>query len=421
MFVERIKELDREVKLLLTSTFFGALGASLFGIWGMALGIYLVELGFTSTHIGWIVGASGYSSIVGLVFSGFLADRYGRKKMLIISVIISVVGTSLFLVSINYWFFIAASALLGLSGSFSGPALMALIASKTNEKRRKYAFSFQSFTHTIGVGVGTLLAGSIPDSLYNFSGVDIIMGLRLLIALAALVILLQISIIILVKEEKSYEKSFSFKAKSWKTIFKFSFSSMVIGFGAGILIPWFPIIFREGWHLDLYWVGIIMTGGQLIMSVSYLMVPWIADKLGSISTIALTEFFAIVALLAMPLSGSIYFFIFLFFLRMSLMMMGSPISTSFMMSQVKPAERATVQSFSALGWSLTWSLSQSASGYVWQNDYTSNLPYYICAFFYLAHLIIFLFFFARYEDKTEGVSIAGKVDALFQRISNKRI
>lgn len=76
--------------------FASALAGCLYGLdigaIGGALGFIRKELMLTSAEEGWIVGAVLYGGAVAMLITGFLADMFGRKKMIVISALIFIVG-----------------------------------------------------------------------------------------------------------------------------------------------------------------------------------------------------------------------------------------------------------------------------------------------------------------------------------------
>jgi MFS family permease len=70
-----------------------------------------------------------YSLSVGLmeIPSGYAADILGRRKTLILGCVLAFIGFSLFSISYNFWWFLAAEILLGLGNSFISGADTALM------------------------------------------------------------------------------------------------------------------------------------------------------------------------------------------------------------------------------------------------------------------------------------------------------
>jgi DHA1 family multidrug resistance protein-like MFS transporter len=129
--------------------------------------LFLPELGVT-TESGidlWSGILNGSTSFVAAFTSplwGRLADRYGRKPMLIRSSCAIAVFTAFMGMSLNVWQFFAARALMGVFAGFSSTA-MALVASQVPEQRLGYALGWLSTGQLVGSLVGPVIGGVLAD------------------------------------------------------------------------------------------------------------------------------------------------------------------------------------------------------------------------------------------------------------------
>ncbi len=108
---------------------------------------------------------NGTSSFVAAFVSplwGGLADRKGRKLMLLRSSFAIGVFTALMGVSATVWQFFGARALMGAFAGFSASAI-ALVASQVPESRLGYALGWLSTGQLVGGLVGPVLGGGLAD------------------------------------------------------------------------------------------------------------------------------------------------------------------------------------------------------------------------------------------------------------------
>ncbi len=111
---------------------------------------------------------ASYSLSVGLmeIPSGYAADILGRRKTLILGCILAFLGFSLFSISYNFWWFLAAEVLLGLGNSFisgADTALMydSLLEVEAEDKFLKYegrSISIGNFSEAAAGILGGFLA-----------------------------------------------------------------------------------------------------------------------------------------------------------------------------------------------------------------------------------------------------------------------
>jgi DHA1 family multidrug resistance protein-like MFS transporter len=129
--------------------------------------LFLPDLGVT-TDAGidlWSGILNGSTSFVAAFTSplwGRLADRYGRKPMLIRSSCAIAVFTAFMGLSLNVWQFFAARGLMGVFAGFSSTA-MALVASQVPEQRLGYALGWLSTGQLVGSLVGPVIGGVLAD------------------------------------------------------------------------------------------------------------------------------------------------------------------------------------------------------------------------------------------------------------------
>lgn len=149
--------IKKQIRVLYISSILGNL--SITGAWVAILaarGFSLVQIGFAETifHI---------TSLIFEIPSGLLADIYGRKKMLIISSIMAVIGNVIMALSVDFWMVCVSLAFHALSYNFasgSGDALAydSLKSVNQQDAYERYA-SNQLIIYRTGSAISTLCAG----------------------------------------------------------------------------------------------------------------------------------------------------------------------------------------------------------------------------------------------------------------------
>jgi len=129
--------------------------------------LFLPELGVrTESGIDiWAGVLSGITSFVAAFASplwGSLADRHGRKLMLLRSSLAIGLFTALMGVAGNVWQFFAFRALMGVFAGFSSAAI-ALVASQVPEGRLGYSLGWLSTGQLVGSLIGPIIGGMLAD------------------------------------------------------------------------------------------------------------------------------------------------------------------------------------------------------------------------------------------------------------------
>jgi MFS transporter, DHA1 family, multidrug resistance protein len=129
--------------------------------------LFLPELGVTSDAgiamwSGILNGSTSFVAAFASPLLGRLADRHGRKPMLLRSSCAIAVFTAFMGMALNVWQFFAARALMGVFAGFSSTA-MALVASQVPEQRLGYALGLLSTGQLVGSLVGPVIGGLLAD------------------------------------------------------------------------------------------------------------------------------------------------------------------------------------------------------------------------------------------------------------------
>jgi DHA1 family multidrug resistance protein-like MFS transporter len=128
--------------------------------------LYLPRLGVEPNAVPFWVGAiTSFSSIIGLPFLPFwgaLADRYGRKPLIIRSFVAAFVALAFTVVAPNVWVFTFARAVQSLGLGNTG-LILATLAERTPPGRIAFAFGIVNGANPLGGFLGPLVGGPVMD------------------------------------------------------------------------------------------------------------------------------------------------------------------------------------------------------------------------------------------------------------------
>jgi MFS transporter, DHA2 family, multidrug resistance protein len=133
------------------------------GLDGTILSIALPTLGrslhASTAQLQWFVAAYTLVFAAALIPGGMLGDRYGRKKMLVLSLLIFGAASIACALAPSAGMFIAARALLGLGGAILLPMVIALLPVLFDETERPRAIGAITAAAMLGYPIGPLLGG----------------------------------------------------------------------------------------------------------------------------------------------------------------------------------------------------------------------------------------------------------------------
>jgi MFS family permease len=154
----QLKDMDRNVWIRFT-------GEAINGIAFMMLmpffALYLKDKVDSLWLVGVVMAVAPIASVVGTMLGGKLADVYGRKPIMVISML----GNSFVMLGFVFFdtfiAFIFLSAFMGFFNSLFHPAASAMVADVTAPDKRTEAFGLLRLGHNVGAAVGPLIGASI--------------------------------------------------------------------------------------------------------------------------------------------------------------------------------------------------------------------------------------------------------------------
>jgi MFS family permease len=157
-------EYPKTFKVLTFATFIDMLGSFLlFPFFALYI---TARFGVGMPQVGILFSINSAGNIVGGMLGGALADKYGRRMIIIFGLVISGTGSILMgLANTLYTFYILA-AFLGLFGNFGGPARQAIVADLLPEKKQAEGFGILRVAFNLSAVIGPILGGFLAEKSY---------------------------------------------------------------------------------------------------------------------------------------------------------------------------------------------------------------------------------------------------------------
>jgi DHA1 family tetracycline resistance protein-like MFS transporter len=112
--------------------------------------VYMYQMGFSATTIGWISSLGLFVQFFSSLISGYITDRLGRKAALLYFDLVSwTVATLLWALADNVWFFIIAAFANGFQ-KIPSTAFYCLLVEDSTPKERTHVFTALQFISIIG-------------------------------------------------------------------------------------------------------------------------------------------------------------------------------------------------------------------------------------------------------------------------------
>lgn len=157
-------EYPNAFKVLTLATFIDMLGSFLLYPF---YALYITgRFGVGMIEVGYLFSIFAVGNVLGGVIGGALADKYGRREVILIGLIVSGIGNIFMGLINNLSIFFLLAAFLGLAGALGGPARQAMVADLLPKEKHAEAFGIIRVSFNLSAVIGPLLGGLLATQSY---------------------------------------------------------------------------------------------------------------------------------------------------------------------------------------------------------------------------------------------------------------
>lgn len=358
---------------------------------------YVLSLGYGLIFYGVLTAVGGISFVAFLLPMSSSSTLLGSKRSVMIGTVLQAASDIMIGVSTERATILSSAVVWSLGSSMISPNFGALVSKSENIDMRTHGFSASGFMSQIGVFAGTAASGIVSSSFYPF--VRRVNAYRLVFVISAVIMLLSVYPAMLSRVNIRGSRP-KLREQSYGIIYRLMVPAILIGAGAGFLIPYFPVQFKERFGASVQLISLIFSLTSLFMAFFMLYMPYIERNRGSLRSIVSSWMLSTVFMMAMPLTGIFGFmalplFSAFYFFRTVIMNAISPVQSSFELSLLKEQYRPIASSLETLAWNAANSGTVVLGAMVMR--YSLNLPFYICATFYISASILYYRFFKHFR------------------------
>jgi len=406
--------LQRDVLVLMASR---GVRAFAFSYLGVVFAIYLSQLGYSTVAIGLVLSTASASGAVLTALWGFLSDRFGRKKILMLLAALTVVSNLIYIFFSHLVFILSAVIIanVGAGGSGGGgagggpfsPVEQALLAEKCTAENRNWIFSTNAFVGSFMGSFGALVSG-LPQYLQETWGWQPVASYKPLFALTILfstVLIFAYSIINEHHIPKKREKTNPKRTARSGFVTKIALLGVVDNLGAGLVGPLISYWFFRRFGVELKSLGFMFFLSYFFAALSFLAAPVLARYMGVVKTMAFSHGLASLIYLFLPLAPSFSIAAAMTVARSFLAYMDNPLRSSFIMGIVRPEDRGSAAGITTLSRHVPVAVSPTLSAYLMQ-AFSLSVPIFIGGFLQLFHDCIFYVLFRNVKPPEEQATQA---------------
>ena len=349
-----------------------------YGFVSIVLVLFLAETGLSGSGIGAILTSTLAGDILVSLWITMIADRLGRKNMLLLGALLMVMAGLVFFVTSNpVWLtFAAIIGIISPSGNEIGPFLsieQAALSQLVPDKRRTTVFGWYNLVGSFATAAGALAGGWLAQLLQE-SGLSALESYRYIMAgYAGCGVILLLLFSMLSKDSEVHPVAEMQKNgatgrylglhQSRKVVFKlsslFALDAFAGGFVVQSMIAWW---FHARYGLDEGILGSIFFGANLLAGVSALLATSIAGRIGLVNTMVFTHIPSNILLCLVPLMPNLWSAITVLLLRFSISQMDVPTRQSYTMAVVNPDERTAASGVTNVARSVGAAISPTLGG-----------------------------------------------------------
>ena len=335
--------------------------------------IYLNSLGLPLWQTGLVLSGGLATSTLFNLIAGYLADRMGRRKLLMVFGLLSTAAGLVFTLTNQPILLVitAVIASMGYGGGFGAAQMLerVILAQCCEDEERTNLYAIRSTIGSLATAAGSLFTGLLVV-LQGWGYVEgtayrMMFGVFTVLNLAVVFLYLMLDEEAEIEEVKAAQVALSPETKRYAVLLSILFSMDALGgafIGQGLAAYWF----FERFGLGMDRIGMIFSASSLLAAVSFMLAARISKRIGLINTMVFSHLPANMMMAVIPYMPTLETSLFFYLGRSLLSMMDVPTRQSYTMAIVKPEERSRFQALLNLPRSLTMAIGPSIATYVMQ-------------------------------------------------------
>ncbi len=397
-YLADVGRFSKNARLYLLGSFLMAINLQVFLL---LLNLYLKESGLGESQIGLVASSRSAGMALTAIPAALMLSRI-RLKPILMTACAMLALASLGIVWFRSFELMIMSALLsGATFSFHRVAAGPFFMRNSSRVERTHLFSFSFGTMILAGMIGSLGAGKLVMLLAQWLE-DTIAGYQYALTVGVVLSLLALAPFAFIRasapsaEENRIRLTRDQFRRRGHYYCKITAINFVIGLGAGIIIPFLNLYFRDRFNLAPDHIGACYFGVQVAMLLGTLAGPVLARRLGLVRAVVVTQLASIPFLLVLSYTYVLPLAILAFVVRGGLMNIGVPIITNLGMELSDRQEQGLVNALLTFSWTSSRMVATALGGwFIETQGYTFTMN--ITIVLYVASSLAFYYFFRRVE------------------------
>jgi MFS family permease len=365
-----------------------------YGSLSVALVFYLIGLGLDESQTGVLLTLTLVGDTVVSLFLTTRADRFGRRRMLIVGAMLMAAAGLAFAFTSNFWLLILAGTIgvISPSGNEVGPFLsieQAALSHVVPDRTRTEVFAWYTLAGSLATAIGAYSGGALTHTLQKTALTPVGSYRAVVILYAALGVLLALLFTRLSPAAEARTrgedtpsaaslKSFLGIGRSRRVVLKLSRLFALDAFAGGFVVQSFAAYwFYLRFGVDPGTLGVIFFWANILAGISALLASRLAARFGLINTMVLTHLPSNILLILVPLMPNLSLAVLVLLVRFSISQMDVPTRQSYTMAVVSADERSAAAGITGVARTTGAAISPLFVGFMFARPSLINVPFLI--------------------------------------------
>jgi MFS family permease len=367
--------------------------------------LYLVEAGASESFVGRAIASSGVGMVLAALPAGWLADRWGRRRTLMLGAVLEGTGHLLRALSTHSTVVLGAGLAAGLGQSLFQIAAAPFLTDQSTPRERTHLFTTFFASALLAGVVGNILGGLLPSLVRTLAPgttqfaayrVGLLVG-AVFAASAALPLVALRGLV----EPRSASGEAPPAAHERRRLWPIAMNAGMLGMGAGLVIPFMNLYFKNRFDCSSTQIGLWFGVAQVCTATAALCAPMVARRFGKLRAAVGSQLLSLPFLVTLGAERQLGVAVVAFWVRASFMQASTPLLQAFTMEALPRGLRARATSLTNLAWNIGWAASATLAGAVIER-FGYAMPFYATATLYLAAALTFYFAFRDTPESAGG-------------------
>jgi len=387
-----IAALPRDGRLLFLTRFTRLVA---YGALSVVLVLYLTTLGLGPSQIGLLLTLTLVGDTLVSLWLTTRADRFGRRRTLIIGAALMAAAGLAFALTANFVFLLIAGTVgvISPSGNEVGPFLpieQAALAHVVPTDLLTELFAWYTLAGALATAIGSLSAGVLSQT-------QPYRAVLLLYAVLGMVLAIGFTALSPAVEAVAPERSaFLGLGPSRRIVLRLAGLFALDSFAGGFVIQsfaayWFYLRFGA----NPATLGAIFFGANLLAGLSALLAARLAARFGLVRTMVFTHLPSNVLLILVPLMPTLALATLVLFMRFSISQMDVPTRQSYLMAVVRPEERSAAGGVTGVARTIGAAVAPVFAGLLFAQPALIDVPFFVAGTLKIVYDVLLYRGFAR--------------------------